>query len=222
MNPALLDYYGKRAGKYESIYDKPERRPELDTLHHLLRQLLAGEDVLELACGTGYWTSALAPVVRSIVATDASPETLAVARQKTYPSDRVRIELADAYAPGSIAGHFTAGFAGFWWSHVPREELSRFLGSLHRRLGPGARVVFCDNRYFEGSSTPIVREDTAGNTYQLRRLANGEEHEILKNFPSAVELDRVLRSHGGTDISVTDMTYYWCAAYRIVHSPPQG
>lgn len=83
-------------------------------------------------------------------------------------------------------------------------------------------MVFCDNRYVEGSSTPIAREDVAGNTYQLRCLANGGEHEILKNFPSAADLDRVLRSHGGTDISLTELTYYWCAAYRIVHSPSQG
>lgn len=216
MSPSLLEYYGRRAAEYERIYQKPERQPDLEALTALLQQLLEGEDVLELACGTGYWTAALASVVRSIVGTDASPEALALAQRKTYPAGRVRIELCNAYAPGSVPGRFTAGFSGFWWSHVPWELLPRFLGSLHRCLGPGARVVFCDNRYFEGSNTAISREDAAGNTYQRRRLANGEEYEVLKNFPAASELDRVLRSCGGTEISIDELAYYWCAAYRIV------
>jgi SAM-dependent methyltransferase len=219
LNPGLLEYYGRRAGDYENVYKKPERQFELDVLSHLLRQLLAGEDALEIACGTGYWTAVLAPVVRSIVATDASPETLALARQKPYPAGKVRIELADAYEPATIAGHFTAAVAGFWWSHVPRQELSQFLRSLHRRLDPGARVVFCDNRYVEGSSTPVARKDAAGNTYQLRHLGHGEKYEVLKNFPDATELNKVLRGHGGTDISITELEYFWCAAYRTARSP---
>ena len=29
-------------------------------------------------------------------------------------------------------------FIGFFWSHVLRADLPRFLGGLHARLGPGA------------------------------------------------------------------------------------
>jgi SAM-dependent methyltransferase len=215
LSAPLAEYYRRRASEYEQVYQKPERQADLRDLALLLRQLLAGEDVLELACGTGFWTERIAPVVGSLVATDVSPEVLTFARSKPYPPGRVRIELADAHAPGDIEGNFTAGFAGFWWSHVRRDELSRFLARLHRRLGEGARLVFCDNRYVEGSNTPIDRIDPAGNTYQRRRLANGEQYEVLKNFSSAAELRAVIRDHGGVDLSLQEFTYYWCVWYRI-------
>jgi SAM-dependent methyltransferase len=215
MSSSLLEYYGKRAREYESIYNRPERAEDLDALTTLVRRSLAGEHVLEIACGTGYWTVRIADVARSICATDAAPGTLDLAREKTFPAGRVRLEVADAFAPEDIVGDFTAAFAGFWWSHIPRKELSRFLGALHRRMGAGARVVFCDNRYVPGSSTPIARTDAAGDTYQQRRLDSGESYEVLKNFPSAAELERVIRTEGGSDVSLVELTYYWCVTYRV-------
>ncbi|MFL5403216.1 MAG: class I SAM-dependent methyltransferase [Gemmatimonadales bacterium] len=215
MSSDLLAYYARRADEYERVYEKPERQSELSVLATLLRNALAGHDVLEIACGTGYWTAVLASVSRSVVATDASPEVLELARRKSYPAGRVRLALADGYAPARIEGSFTAAFAGFWWSHVPREALGGFLQALHGRLGAGARVVLCDNRYVEGSSTPLGKTDAAGNTYQHRRLDNGESHEVLKNFPSAEDLSRMLRACGAADISLTELTYYWCVTYLI-------
>jgi ubiquinone/menaquinone biosynthesis C-methylase UbiE len=215
LSASLVEYYGRRASEYEQVYKKPERQADLQALTLLLQQLLAGEDVLELACGTGFWTEAIASVVRSLVATDVSPEVLALARGKRYPSGRVRLALANAHEPRDIEGCFTAGFAAFWWSHVPRDELPRFLGKVHRRLGRGARLVFCDNRYVEGSSTPLSRVDQAGNTFQQRRLATGDQYEVLKNFPSAAELNALIRAQGGADVSLQELTHYWCVSYRI-------
>lgn len=215
MSSSLLEYYGKRVREYENIYHRPERAEDLDRLTRLVRCSLAEEHVLEIACGTGYWTARIAEVARSICATDAAPEALDLAREKSYPTGRVRLQIADAFAPGNIAGHFTAAFGGFWWSHVPREEQSRFLGALHRRLPAGARVVFCDNRYVAGSSTPIARTDTAGNTYQHRRLESGELYEVLKNFPAPGEVEHVIHGEGGSDIDLCELTYYWCVTYRV-------
>jgi hypothetical protein len=44
-------------------------------------------------------------------------------------------------------------------------------------------VVFLDNRFVPGSSTPIAESDAEGNTYQVRTLADGSTHRVLKNFP---------------------------------------
>lgn len=210
----LLDYYARRAHEYEQIYAKPERQPDLARVRAWLREALAGHQILEVACGTGYWTAELAPVAATIVATDASPEVLALARHKPYPPDRVRFAVADAYAVEDVAGTFTAGLAAFWWSHVPRERQATFLAGLHRRLGVGATVVFVDNRFVAGSSTPLSRRDAAGNTYQQRRLADGTEHEVLKNFPTRAELEAVLAPRA-EDLRVTEFTYYWGTYYRV-------
>src|SRR6185503_8315199 len=113
-----------------------------------------------------WWTERIAKIARSIVATDASEEVLAIARSKPLPPGLVRFEIADAFDPGSVAGSFSAAFAGFWWSHIPRDRIGAWLDALHGRIGAGARVVLVDNRYVEGSSTPVARVDGAGNNYQ--------------------------------------------------------
>jgi SAM-dependent methyltransferase len=209
---ALLDYYGRRAGEYERIYEKPERQADLQRVRLWLRAELAGHRILELACGTGYWTTWLAPVAESIVATDVTPAVLSLARQKPYPPGRVRIEVADAYALRGVAGDFTAALAAFWWSHVPRERQTDFLASLGARLGPRTLVVLLDNRFIEGSSTPIERQDSRGNTYQRRQLADGREYEIMKNFAGRSELQTALAPFS-RDLVLTEFEYYWGARY---------
>src|SRR5687767_8959260 len=57
----LATYYAKRASEYERIYDKPERQADLRALEARIRKMVAGRKVLELACGTGYWTDLIAP-----------------------------------------------------------------------------------------------------------------------------------------------------------------
>jgi SAM-dependent methyltransferase len=210
----LLAYYAHRAHEYEQIYAKPERQIDLARVRTWLRQALAGERILEVACGTGYWTAEVASVAVAMVATDASPKVLLLAQQKEYPPDRVRFELADAYTLAHVAGTFTAGFAAFWWSHVPRERQTEFLASLHGRLGAGAKVVLLDNRYVAGSSTPIVRWDAPGNSYQHRRLADGTEYEVLKNFPTGPDLEAALIPVA-QDLNVMEFEYYWGASYRV-------
>jgi len=101
MNMVKTDmaaYYAARASHYEEIYDKPERQAELALLHEKVRDTLRGHDVLELACGTGYWTAQFAPAAASVLATDISPEVLAVARAKGLPVDQVRFALGNAFA----------------------------------------------------------------------------------------------------------------------------
>ena len=113
--PDLIDYYTRRALEYERIYHKPERQKDLGTLRLLVAEQLADREVLEIACGTGYWTEVIAPAARSVVATDASEAVMDVARHKTYPEGRVRFATADAFDPAAIDGRFTALFAGFFW-----------------------------------------------------------------------------------------------------------
>src|SRR5207247_4945398 len=129
MQPAnnLPDYYARRAGEYEKIFAKPERQADLASLWTLLPGLFASRDVLEIACGTGYWTPLISESARSILATDINEEVLEIARHKAYPKHNVEFKIADAYTLANVTGRFAAGFAGFWWSHIPKQRLSHFL-----------------------------------------------------------------------------------------------
>jgi ubiquinone/menaquinone biosynthesis C-methylase UbiE len=214
-------YYARRAAEYEKIYDKPERQADLARLRAEIPAMFTGERVLEIACGTGYWTPLIAAQAESVMAVDAAKETLEIARRKAYPKAHVSFEQGDAYALPAWPHKFTAGFAGFWWSHIPLGRMDAFLKGLAARLEPGARVVFLDNRYVEGSSTPVSRRDQQGNSFQRRVLADGSSHEVLKNFPTAQDMSSRLAAFG-TDVRFTEYQYYWVASYRIMAANTSG
>lgn len=210
---ALNAYYAARAAEYDRIYAKPERQPDLRAIESWLPAALAGRSVLEIACGTGYWTQFLAPVVQGMLCLDAAPETLAIARSRVA-APQVRFIEGDAYSLPEAGAPWDGAFAGFWMSHVPRARIPEFLRGLHARLAPGAKMVFLDNRFVAGSSTPLSETDAEGNTYQLRRLADGSEYRVLKNFPAADEL-RAWPGSAATAIRCHEWQHYWALEYVL-------
>jgi len=205
-------YYSARAPEYDRIYTKPERQNDLRAMQRWLPAQLSGRRILELACGTGYWTQFVAPVARRIVAIDAAPEPLEIARTRVPEYGRANFLLGDAYRVSSDIGAFDAAFAGFWFSHVPHSRRREFLLHLNERLEPGSPVVLFDNLFVEGSSTPIAERDDEGNTYQIRALDNGTVHRVLKNFPTEPELLALVAAVGG-DGRYTGWHYYWGLTY---------
>ena len=208
---ALKEYYNRRARVYEKIYEKPERQEDLSAISLELQNILSRHNILEVACGTGYWTERLAKTAAFILGTDQSAEVLEVAQEKNLPNARFIQE--DAYSLSKVSGNFTTGFAGFWWSHIPKAQIKSFLDVFHSRLVPNATVVFIDNHYVEGSNPPITRTDAGGNTYQTRKLPDGSEHEVLKNFPSDQEFIDTL-GECATEIEIKRLQYYWIVKYK--------
>ncbi len=208
----LATYYAKRAAEYERIYARPERQPDLAVLRARVARMLVGRAVLELACGTGWWTEVIAPAAREVLALDLNEEMLAIARAKRYPGAKASFVQGDAYAPPDLGRRHDALFAGFWWSHVPLARLDDFLAAAAAAVAPGALLVFLDNRYVEGSSTPVARRDAEGNGYQLRTLQDGSSHEVLKNFPSEGELIR-RSARVGWGANVELLEHYWLLSF---------
>jgi demethylmenaquinone methyltransferase/2-methoxy-6-polyprenyl-1,4-benzoquinol methylase len=209
---SMVSYYADRAQEYERIYHKPERQADLRHLRSLVESTFRGADVFEVACGTGYWTEILARSAVSVFATDINEEVLAVARSKPVDNQQATFRREDAYALPTLAQRFTGGFSGFWWSHIPKARIRDFLRGFHRVLSSSARVVFIDNAYVEGSSTPISRTDEHGDTYQIRRLDDGSTHEVLKNFPTKSELSSAIDGLAA-DVRVEFLRYYWILSY---------
>jgi SAM-dependent methyltransferase len=183
----MQSYYAARAPEYDAVYSKPERQADLREIEAWLPEVFARSSVFEIACGTGYWTQFIAPLATHMLAIDASVETLRIARHRVS-SEHVQFVVADAYALPAAERRFARGFAGFWFSHVPRSRVRQFLLDFHAALEPHATVVLLDNRFVEGSSTPISERDSEGNAYQRRLLGDGSTHRVLKNFPSENEL----------------------------------
>nr|MDP2192882.1 methyltransferase domain-containing protein [Rhodoferax sp.] len=209
-------YYASRASEYDDVYLKPERQRDLRDIEKWLPPIFAKATVLEVACGTGYWTQFLAPAASRVVGLDASPETLQFARGRVL-GENVSFVVGDAYSVPLRLGKFSAAFAGFWFSHVPLGRRSRFLRGLNASLSRGSRVVLLDNRFVEGSSSPISETDAEGNTYQIRKLKDGSTHRVLKNFPTEEELHGSLAT-AGVHGKLTAWKYFW--AFEYVASEP--
>src|SRR5690349_4311510 len=136
VETTMAEYYGRRANEYEQIYAKPERQGELRCLQEFVERALVGRHVLELACGTGYWTQIVARRAKSVMATDVNEEVLNIARAKAIDPTRVRFRREDAYSLPAFRQKFTAGLAAFWWSHVPKAKLRSFLSRFHQQFSP--------------------------------------------------------------------------------------
>lgn len=210
----MLDYYKRRAAYYERVYHKPERQDDLRAMEAWMPAVFAGRRVLEVACGTGWWTPFGARQAKRWLATDLNPETMEVARSKAMPPC-VEFRTVDAYTLAETGSEtFDAAFAGCWWSHVLLQDLPGWLATLHAKLEPGARVVFLDNSWVQTSSTPLSRRDEAGNTYQQRTLDDGSSHEVLKNFPAPEEAFAVLGPRARNPQWI-DHVHYWVLQYEL-------
>ena len=92
---ALQTYYTARAPEYDHVYRKPERQHDLREIERWLPATLGSRAILEVACGTGYWTQFLAPVASELVALDASATVLRIARDRVHRG-RVSFVRGDA------------------------------------------------------------------------------------------------------------------------------
>jgi SAM-dependent methyltransferase len=209
----LADYYARRAPEYERIYEKPERQADLATLREFVAGTFSGRSVLEVACGTGHWTDVLARTARHVTGIDINDEVLSLAGERQLGAN-VHLIRGDAFDLPTLLTSFDAALAVFWWSHLTKLQLEEFLAGLRAELKPGSIVVFIDNIYVEGSSTPISRRDSDGNTYQMRKLDDGSTTEVLKNFPTDEKIRAALANHV-REISIQRLTYYWSALVEL-------
>ncbi|MES2316794.1 MAG: class I SAM-dependent methyltransferase [Pseudomonadota bacterium] len=207
-------FYAKIASNHDRIYDRPERQDDLAEMRGHVAEVLRGHTVLELACGTGYWTRIIAEVADKVVATDINPEMIAMAALRKLPADKVTLRVADAYDLPDHIGDFTAVFVGFWWSHVKREEYEKFLAKLKARVGKDILIVLLDEAYVEGSSATVSRTDMEGNTYHISTAPDGERYEIPTTYPSDSALRKKLAS-SVREIRIVRLEHYWLLSCRL-------
>jgi len=210
-------YYAKRAPYYDAVYLKPERAKDIAFLSDHLPTAFAGRSVLEVACGTGYWTQHIAKLTARLVAIDTGSEPLSFAKLRPN-AERVTFRLEDAYNLPADLGEFDAAFAGLWFSHVPVERRGEFICSLHARLQSRAKVIFLDNSEVQCREWPIVETDVHGNTYQSRQLRDGSVHRVLKNFPTEDQLLQLLAPVTSA-FAFRQLDNFWLLEYEVAGVP---
>ena len=214
----MEEYYRRRAEEFEAVYDRadPARRAEIKRLSQAAQEALRGRRVLEVACGTGYWTRLVSQTAREITATDSVEEVLNVARRKTYRCP-VTFRLEDAYRLSYEAEAFDGGLANFWFSHLPRHRVDRFIAGFHRTLRPQASVFLADNVLVPDVGGELISRAGDDNTYRRRTLRDGSEHVIIKNYYSVEDLGAIFGRHvpGLSAANVFIGQHFWYITYRL-------
>ncbi len=206
----IVDYYRARAPEYEQIYygEVPKRRQEIADHFKFVEKLAAGKTVLELTCGTGYWTQAAAKDAREVIATDIAPEMIKEAKSKKY--DRpVKFINSDIYNLPFEKALFDLIIIGFWFSHEPKQNYNKFFEIIQKPLKPDGQIWLIDNNPLaEGPKSDYLFSDEFGNNFKSRRLDNGEEFSLLKNYFTENDLD-ITFSKSFHINQLTYDKYYW-------------
>jgi demethylmenaquinone methyltransferase/2-methoxy-6-polyprenyl-1,4-benzoquinol methylase len=177
-----------------------------------------GGRALDVACGTGDWTLALAQAVGrggEVVGIDFCEDMLDVAREKVDRhrdlADRVRLVHGDAMALPFTDNSFDAATIGFALRNVP--DVRRVLSEMTRVVKPGGWVVSLE------LSKPEWRLWRALYYLYFYRilpwigaLAVGKKApyawlpESLTNFPNRIELEQIFREVGLTQVRSYPLT----------------
>jgi len=183
-----VGYYRQRANEYDATAygDVAAARPRIA---RLVAELRPRGRVLEIACGTGVWTEALADLADSVLAIDAAPEAMALARERVR-SPNVRFEVADVFT-WMTDDRFDTIFFSAWLSHVPLDRFEQFWQLLRPLLAADGRVLFIDEHVAVRDKENFVADGVVE-----RRLEDGRTFRIVKNFVEPAALCERLRELG--------------------------
>lgn len=185
-----IGYYRHRAGEYDATAygDVAAAR---ERIARLVTQMRPSGEVLEIACGTGLWTEAIARVADTVVAIDAAPEAVAIARERVT-SANVRFEIADVFT-WTTDTRFDVIFFSAWLSHVPMSRFEQFWRVLRHLLAEDGRVLFIDEHVDERQKEAYV---PGAEEIVERQLQDGRKFRIVKNFVDPPALQDRLRELG--------------------------
>ena len=106
----------------------------------LTSHLQSGQKVLELGCGTGYFTRCLAITGANVTAIDISPDLLEVARRDCH-GENVSFEIQNAYALTYGDETFDSVVGSSVLHHL---EIDAALNEVERVLKPGGSIYFTE------------------------------------------------------------------------------
>jgi len=155
----------------------------------LSRHLRPGMSVLELGCGTGYFTRELACSGANIVAVDVSPDLLEIAKANSS-APNVRYEIQNAYELSYPDAVFDSVVGSSVLHHLEIQEAIR---EIYRVLKPSGTIYFTEPNMLNPQiaiqkNVPWVK----------RKLGDSPDETAFFRWP----LRRLLEQNGYRDVRI--------------------
>ena len=203
-----IDYYRAHAPRYDDWWSGTGKHDHGDRFQRsweseiaMLRAALTARaplgDVLELAGGTGKWTTELLPLSDSVTIVDAAPEAVAIAQGKIR-SQKVSWVIDDIFDHRPVRTYDTVFFS-FWMSHVPAELFDQFWARVEECLKPVGQALFMDNAH------PHLSNDIP----ELAALRADSTHASLAGIDSRTDLETGVATRLAADGATYDLVKIW-------------
>lgn len=209
--PEHREVYSRHAAEYDRLVMREDYQGNILRALREIR-LLDGADVIEFGAGTGRLTLMLAPIVRSIVATDISAHMLGVAVDKlrqtgkrdwtAVVADNKRFPMRAGVGDISIAG-WSFGHSTVWDVEAWRAEIGRAVAEMRRVLRPGGTAIILET-LGTGSETPHPPSETLAAYYTWLENEHGFTRQWIRTdyrFASLEEADELTRFFFGDDMA---------------------
>ncbi|MBC7809551.1 MAG: class I SAM-dependent methyltransferase [Burkholderiales bacterium] len=209
--PEHRDVYNYHAAEYDRLVMREDYQ---GNILRALREIrpLDGVDVVEFGAGTGRLTLLLAPIVRSIVATDISAHMLGVAADKLRQTakrdwslvvaDNMRFPMRATVADISITS-WSFGHSTVWDVEAWRADIGQAIGEMCRVLRPGGTAIILET-LGTGSEMPHPPSETLAAYYTWLENEHGFSRMWIRTdyrFASLEEADELTRFFFGDEMA---------------------
>jgi ubiquinone/menaquinone biosynthesis C-methylase UbiE len=214
----MWQQFSKRNPKEsEQIHQRYQlaRQEEEAAIAQTIKEIFQDRQILEVGCGTGFWTEVVADVAKYILAIDNFPDRLAVALEKPISLQKVEFRIGNLETLSSMAKTFDGALVNFCFSHVPKAETAQFLRKLHEKLEPGAAVVMVDNLYIPEMGEQLFTQPGKRDTFKIRSLSDSAKHQVVRNYYDAAKLQNLLGLRT-TNLQIQEGKCFWWLSYRLI------
>ncbi len=194
-----ISFDATTARTLEQAYHKRDMIRRRRHVHDALA-VSPGERILDIGCGPGFYVRELLDEIGekgSVVAVDASPDMLTLARRRCDGHDNVDFREGNAVALPVDDGDFDAALCVQVMEYVPDPSVA--LAEIHRALRPGGRALIWDVDW----ATVWWHSEDPG---RMRRvMAAWDEHLAHPSLPR--RLGAHLRAAGFVDVAVAGHSF---------------
>lgn len=156
----------------------------------LTREIRPEMHVLELGCGTGYFTKELVKTGGKITAIDISPELVDIATQSVY-GPGVEFKLENAYEMGFPSLSFDIVLGSSVLHHL---EIDNALAECYRVLKPGGAMFFTEPNML---NPQIALQKNF--SWLKKKLGDSPDETAFFRW----KIEKILRQHRFIDVNVT-------------------